>query len=193
VNGVGIVRYLDVVPGQLLAESYRPRTGGPRRVAEFREPLPELLGPADERLPEPGARLVVEGDEELAAAGVLHHQPGSRPLDAARDRVQRADAGRRQIEAGGEAAGGGDPDPQAGEGAGAETDGDQDDPLPAAGRRGYPLDLGQQRGRVPGAALRGDPQQRLLDRLAAAPGADGGVGGRGIEADDDQGGAASSS
>jgi hypothetical protein len=45
---------------------------------------------------------------------------------------------------------------------------------------------------VPGAPRRGEPQQRLVQRLAAAPGAGGGVGGRGIEADDDQGGVASS-
>jgi len=39
---------------------------------------------------------------------------------------------------------------------------------------------------VLGAAVGGDPQQRLVQDLAVAPGADGGVDGRGIEADDDQ-------
>jgi hypothetical protein len=39
----------------------------------------------------------------------------------------------------------------------------------------------------------GGTQQRLLQDLAVAPGAGDGVGGRGIEADDDQNDAASSS
>jgi hypothetical protein len=38
----------------------------------------------------------------------------------------------------------------------------------------------------------GGPQQRLLQNLAVAPGAGGGVRGRGIEADDDQRNAVSS-
>jgi hypothetical protein len=39
---------------------------------------------------------------------------------------------------------------------------------------------------MPRPSLRGEPQQRLLEDLAVAPGAGGGVGGRGVEADYDQ-------
>jgi hypothetical protein len=47
------------------------------------------------------------------------------------------------------------------------------------------LDLLEQRGRVPGAPI-GRPQRRLPQNLAGAPGRGGGIGGRGVEADDDQ-------
>jgi hypothetical protein len=193
VNGVGVVRHRDLEAGQLLTESYRSRTGGPRGLGERLEALQQLLGAADEGLPEPLPRLRVERREDLAAAGVTDDELGAGPLDPAGERVEGADAGGRQAEAGGEAAGGGDADPQAGERAGPEADGDQLDSDPAASGVGGPLDLAEQRGRVPGAPLGGEPQQRLVQRLAVAPGADGGVGGRGIEADDDQGGVASSS
>jgi hypothetical protein len=204
VNGVGVVRYRDRIAGQLVPESYRPRTGGPRGLAERLEALQELLGAADEGLPEPLPRLGVEGREDLAPAGVADDQVSAvtfRPYrgithsgssHAAGQGVEGADAGRRQADAGGEAAGGGDPDPDAGEGAGSEADRDQVDRVPATGGAGRPLDLAQQRAGVPGAPLGGEPQQRLVQRLAVAPGAGGGVGGRGIEADDDQGGGPSS-
>jgi hypothetical protein len=42
---------------------------------------------------------------------------------------------------------------------------------------------------MPRPPLRGEPQQRLLQNLAVAPGAGGGVGGRGVEPDYDQNGA----
>ncbi|HEV7481712.1 MAG TPA: hypothetical protein VGO13_01295 [Solirubrobacterales bacterium] len=188
VDGVGIVRYPDAVPSQLVPESYRPRARGRGWRGERGDALLQLLGTADQRLPDPLAALGVERREDLAAAGVEQRQ--ALPLDPglpdpAPDRVERGDAGRRQAEAGAEAARGGDADPQPGEGAGAEADGEQVDPLPTAGRRGAALDLLQQRGRVPGTPL-GGPQQRLVQNLAVPPGAGGGVGGRGVEADDDQ-------
>jgi hypothetical protein len=82
--------------------------------------------------------------------------------------------------------GGGDADPQAGEGARAQPDGEQLDLAPAAGGLGRPLDLDQQPGRVPGPALAGEPEARFLQDLAVAPGAGDGVEGRGVEADQRQ-------
>jgi hypothetical protein len=41
---------------------------------------------------------------------------------------------------------------------------------------------------MPRPALWGEPQQRLVQDPAVAPGTGGGVGGRGVEADYDQGG-----
>jgi hypothetical protein len=108
-------------------------------------------------------------------------------LDAARQRVERADAARRQAEADAKPAGGRDPHPQAGEGAGAEPDRDQVDLLPAAGRDRGALDLLQQAGGVQGPPLRGETQLRLVEDLAVAPGAGDGVDRRGVEADDVQG------
>jgi len=40
---------------------------------------------------------------------------------------------------------------------------------------------------VPGLPLWGEPQLRIVQGLAVTPGAGGGVGGSGVEADDDQG------
>jgi hypothetical protein len=163
VNGVGIVRYPDAVPGQLVTESYRPRAGGRRRHGQRRDTLLELLGATDERLPEAIPALRIEGGKDLAAAGVkegeapavsgsgrLPHRPP--------DRVEGADAGHRQAKADAEPTGGGDGDPQAGEGAGAETDREQVDALPAPSRSGTVLDLPQQRRRVPGPLVGGAQQ-----------------------------------
>jgi hypothetical protein len=188
VNGVGIVRYPDAVPSQLVPESYRPRAGGRRRCWERGDPLLQLLGAADQRLPDPLTALGVERREDLAAASVEDRQAltlDAGLTDPAPDRVERADTGRRQAKADRQPTRGGDADPQPGEGAGAEADGEQADLLPTAGGGSAVLDLLQQRGRVPGTPL-GGPQQRLVQDLAVAPGAGGGVGGRGVESDDDQ-------
>ena len=195
VHGVGIVRDLDAMPVQFVSKSYRPRTGGRRRRRQRRDPLGEIVGRADQRLPEASAVRPVERREDLAAAGVEQRQARARGASLGQrqpDRVERADAADRQPEAGGQAAGGGDPDPQPDEGPRAEADRDPLDPPPAAGGGCGRLDLAQQRGRVTGAAAGGGAQQRLVQRLAVAPGAGGGVGGRGVEADERQRNAASS-
>jgi hypothetical protein len=189
VHGIGIVRYPDANLGQLVTESYRPRTGGPRRSRQLGDPLRQLLGPADERLPDPLVPSRVESGEDLAPEAVEDGQALpllARLADPPPERVERADAGRREAERGAEAAGGRDPDPQPGEGAGPETDGDQVDRRPAAGRRGAALDLLEQGARVAGLPLRREPEPRLVQGLAVAPGAGGGVGGGGVEADYEQ-------
>jgi hypothetical protein len=177
------------MPGQLVTKSYRPRAGGRRRYRQCRDPLGELVGRADQRLPDPLPPGRVERREDLAAAGVEDRQAlalGTALPQSAVDGVERADAAQRQAEAGADAARRGDADPQPREGAGAEADGDLLDLPPAAGGARRRLDLGQQRGRVPGPPLGGEPQQRLVQDLAVAPGAGGGVGGRGVEADERQ-------
>jgi hypothetical protein len=189
VHGILVVRYLQAVSGQLLTKSYRSGTGGRRRRFQCSHPFGELLGAADQRLPDALAGRRVEGSEDLAAEAVKDHQPlprRSRRGDPARERVEGADAGRRQAAGGSEAAGGGDPDPQPGEGTGAEADRDQVDLRPAAGGGCCPLDLAQQRGRVPGPAGCREPELRLVQGLAVTPGAGGGVDRRGVEADDGQ-------
>lgn len=190
VDGVGIVRYPDAASGQLLAKSYRSRTGDRRGLCERSNPRGQLLGPEHGRLPDPRAVGVVERREDLAAPAVQHRQTlagGAGFADPRRQRVQRADASRRQAEADAEAAGGRDPHPQAGEGAGAEPDREQIDRIPAARRRSRPLDLLQQAGGVQGPPLRGQAQLRLVQDLTVAPGAGDGVDRCGIEADDVQG------
>ena len=85
-----------------------------------------------------------------------------------------------------QAFGGGDPDPQAGERARPEPDRDQVHRPPAARRVGAALDLGEEPGRVARPAAVVQPELGLGEDLAVAPGAGGGVEGRGVEADDDQ-------
>jgi len=114
--------------------------------------------------------------------GLLQPQP---------DRVEGTDAAHRQAKAGAEPTRGGNADPQPGEGARPEADREPGDLIPAAGRGRAELDLLEQVGRMPGPPL-GGPQQRLVQNLAVAPGAGGGVGGRGVEADERQRSAVSS-
>jgi len=203
VDGIGVVRYRDAVSGQLVTKSYRPRTGDRRWMLQSGDPGGQLLGSIDGGLPDPLAPWLVERGEDLAPPAIQNRERHSTVpfrcqgrirnrriaclTDPGRKGVQRADTAHRQVAAGAQPAGGGDPDPQAGEGAGAEPDGDQVDRLPAPGRLGRGLDLGQQSGRMPGPPLRGEPQLRLVKDLAVAPGAGDGVYRRGVETDDDQG------
>jgi hypothetical protein len=194
VNGVGIVRYPDAVPGQLVPKSYRPRTGGRRRRGQRRDALLEFLRKTDERLPDPLAPLAVERREDLAATGVANGEalaPQAGLLHPRPERVERADPGDRRAETGTEPPRRRDPDPQTGERAGAEPDREQLDRPPAARGGGAALDLPEQGRRVLRSSLGGWPEQRLAEDLAVAPGAGGGVLGRGVEADDDQRGVAS--
>jgi hypothetical protein len=189
VDGVGIVRYPDAVPGQLVPESYRPRTGGRRGRGQRRHAPLQLLRAADERLPGSLAALAVERREDLAAPGVgdgeaLAPDPGLRHPQP--DRVERADACGRRAEGGAEPARRRDPDPQPRERARAEPDAEQVDLPPAARRRSAALDLLEQGGRVLRPPFGGGAEQGLGEDLAVAPGTGGGVLGRGVEADDDQ-------
>ncbi|HEV2857340.1 MAG TPA: hypothetical protein VGW80_02925 [Solirubrobacterales bacterium] len=189
-DGVGLVRDADTVASQLFAESYRPGAGHSRGFVQRRQLLRQRLRTVDGRLPEPLPLGAVESSEDLAPPAVEDRQRAARVIglrNPAAQRVEGADAPRRQAEADAEAAGGRDPDPDPGEGAGAETYSEQVDPVPAAGRGSCPLDLLQEPGRVPGPPLRGEPQLRLVQDLTVAPGAGDGVDRRGVEADDDQG------
>jgi hypothetical protein len=190
VDGVGIVRDADTVASQLFAESYRPGTGYRRGFVERRDLPSQIVGRVDGRLPEPLAIGAVKRGEDLAAPAVEDGQGRAavpRLLDPAPEGVERADAARRQTPADGEPAGGGDADPDPGEGARAEPDREEVDLVPAAGRVRRPLDLAQEPGRMEGPPARGEPQLRLVQDLAVAPGAGDGVNRRGVEADDDQG------
>ena len=190
VDGIGVVRYRDAVSGQLVTKSYRPRPGDRRGVLQAGDLGGQLLGPVDGRLPDPLAAGLVESGEDLAPPAVEDGEAQTRSpglADPRREGVQSADPAHRQAATGAQPAGGRDPDPQPGEGARAEPDGDQIDRLPAPGRGDRGLDLGQQPGRVAGPPLRGQPQLRLVQYLAVAPGAGDGVNRRGVETDDDQG------
>ena len=194
VNGVGVIRDPDAVPGQLTAKSYRPGAGDRRSGRQLGEPIRELLRPVDRRLPEPLFVDRVERGENLTPKTVLDGEPlalGTQlGADPAADRVERADPPCGDAERRAQGLRGRNPNPQPGERAGSEPDRDQVDPGPAAGTRRGILDLGQQAGRMPGPPRFGEPQQRLVQNLAVAPGAGGGVGGRSVEADDDQSGSA---
>jgi hypothetical protein len=190
VDGIGVVRDADAAGSfQLVTKAYRPGTADRRGARHLAEPLRERLRAHHRRLPERRPIGVVERDEDLAAIAVEDREPlAGRPrrADAGAERVEGRDAAPLQAEAERQAFGGGDPDPQAGERAGPEPDRDQVDGVPAPGGVGAALDLGEEPGRVQRASAIGEPEVRLGDDLPVAPGAGGGVGGRGVEADDDQ-------
>ncbi len=186
VHGVGVVRYLDVPARQLLPKSYRARSPAQHRSRRLGKPSRELLGRAQGRSPEALAGGRVERRADLAAARVLGDEAlavASGRRQAAGQCVEGADAADRQAAAQRQAAGGGDADPQAGEGARPDPDRDPLDPLPTAGRRRGPLDLLQQRRRVQGPALAGEADQLFVEDLAVARGAGRGVSGGGVEPD----------
>lgn len=197
VNGIVVVRDLDAVSGQLVTKSYRPRPSHRRSPRQLGHAFGQRLGPADERLPEALAGGGVEGGEDLAAEAVEDREPLALGTllsgDPAGERVEGADAARRQPACRRQAARRRDPDPHPGEGPGPEADGDPVDGAPATGGGRGRLDLGQQRGCVPRAPGRREPELGLVQQLTVAPAAGGGVDGRGVEADDDQRGSASQS
>ena len=190
VDGIGVVRDADAAGSfQLVTKAYRPGTADRRGARHLAEPLRERPRAHHRRLPERRPLGVVEGDEDLAAVAVEDREPlagRTRRADTGAESVEGRDAAALQPEAERQAFGGGDPDPQAGEGAGPEPDRDQVDRIPAPGRVGTALDLREEPGRVQRPAALGEPEMRLGDDLPVAPGAGGGVGGRGVEADDDQ-------
>jgi hypothetical protein len=190
VDGIGVLRDADAACSfQLVTKAYRPGTADRRGRGHLGEPLRQRLRAHHGGLPEGRAGRVVEGDEDLAPVAVEDREAlaaRARLADARAERLQGRYAAPVLAEAEGQAFGGRDPDPQAGEGAGPEADRDQIDGVPAARGVGIELDLGEQPGRVQRPAAVGETEVRLGDDLAVAPGADGGVGGRGVEADDDQ-------
>lgn len=187
VHGVGVVGHIDAPTRQLLPKSYRPRSGSQRGLGQRGDTFGELGRRCDERLPEPLSRRGVERGEHLTAASVEHSEgrrlSGGLAQPAA-DRIEGADTGRPEAEARAQPARGGDRYPHAGEGAGPEPDRDRPDPLPSACCRRRALDLAEQRGGVARAAVGGEPDQGLVQQLAAARRADRRVGRRRVEADD---------
>jgi hypothetical protein len=77
VHGIGVVRYLDTAPNQLIAKSYRPRSGSQWGVRQLSGPLGKLGRRQGEGLPEalPGRR--VERREDLPAARIQQSQGGA--------------------------------------------------------------------------------------------------------------------
>lgn len=190
VHGIGVVGDLDAPTRQLMPKSYRARSGAQRWRRQLGEALGEVARGRHERLPEPLPARRVESGEDLATARVEHGEAGAigagELLQRPAEGIERADAGNGKACAGRQAARRGDGYPHACEGARPAPDCDPVDGLPATGGRGGPLDLRQQRGRVARAAVGRRPEQLLVQRLAAARRADGGVGGRRVEADDRQ-------
>jgi hypothetical protein len=191
VDGIGVVRDTDAAGSfQLVTKAYRPGTADRRGRGHLGKPFREHLRPHHRGLPEPRAVGVVEGDENLAAVAVEDREAlagRTSRADARAERVEGRDAAPPEAKAEGQPFGGRDADPQAGERAGPEPDGEQVDRLPAPGRIGAALDLAEQPGRVQRPSTLGEPEVRLGDDVPVPPGAGGGVGGRGVEADDDQG------
>lgn len=186
VNGVGILGNLDSPARQLISKAYRARPGRPRGRGQLGEALGELPGGGDERLPEASALSVVEGGEDLAAAGVEHGQGfASTRLDQRPPKgVEGAGASGRQAGARGQPARRREADADADEGARSLPHGQRAHLAPTAAGLDRALHLGEQGRGVPRAPIGREPEQPLVHDLAVAQGADGRVGGRRVEADD---------
>jgi hypothetical protein len=116
VQRIVVVRYPDATTGQLVPKSYRPGAGDRRGYVQIRHSRRELLGPADERLPDPLAPIRVERREDLAAVAVEHGKallPRRGLADRPAERVQGADPDGRQSGRGAQPTRRGDADPQA--------------------------------------------------------------------------------
>jgi len=98
VHGIGIGGDLDTSLGQLVPESYRPGAGDRRRSFQVPQALGELLGPADQRLPDPFSLGRVERREDLPAKAVEDGEPltlGTGLADPTGNGVEGADPDRR--------------------------------------------------------------------------------------------------
>ena len=168
------------------SSSSRKRTAPSPTVRAARlDPRGERLGRERDR---PEARAGARGGEHLAAAGVDdgHDRRGRRSAVAPRgERREARDADQRQPAGLGERAGGRDPDPQAGEAAGADADGDPLDGVPRrAGRASASSTSAQQARGVARAARRAPGRRGARRRPARRPDGDGGGGRGGVEAED---------
>lgn len=188
VHRVGVIRDLDAPNRQLLPESYRARSAAQGRFERL-EAFRQVLRRADQKLPEALPHDRVTGGEDLAAAGVQHRQALALAgvlAEGTPERIERADAAHRYPAGETERPRRGDADAQPGEGAWPDPDRDPIDRRPAAGRRDRALDLSQQRRGVQGRTAVGGTEPRLVQDLAVADRAGGGVSGGAVEADDGQ-------
>ena len=167
VDGVGVVRNLDAATRQLIAKSYRPRSGCQRAVAgssatrsassagETTNGSQSRSPPARRarRRPRRGARRAPRGRRAPLAASAM----------PAAERVERADAAHRQAGARAPSARAvAIPIRRPVKEPGPTPTAIRSTALPAAGGLGRPLDLGEQRGRVPRAAVGREAEQRLV-------------------------------
>ena len=197
---VRVVRDIDIPVRQLLAKSYRPRTGRPQGRRKRGDLLGKICRSGDERLPKTLAARRVEGRKDLASTGVKHSQASGAPFplhrgkrrtgtgfllaDGTTKRIQAAGACHRYTGAGRQAPGRRQPDPDANERTWPTAHGNPRHLLPAAAGLRRALHLGEQGGRVLGPPVGCQAEGRLVQHLTAAHRADGGVGGRRVEADD---------
>jgi hypothetical protein len=200
VHRVRVIGDIDVPVRQLLAKSYRPRTGCPQGRRERSDLLGEIRGSSDERLPKTLAAGCVESRKDLTATGVKNGQTSGAPFprnggqrrtgagrllaEGTAERIQGADATDGHSRAGSQTPGRRQPDPDADERPRPAADADPSHLLPAAARLRRALYLGEQGGRVLRASVSRQAERRLMQHLAAAHRADGGVGARRVETDD---------
>ncbi len=176
---------------QLIAKSYRPGPRRQRRPGGSETRSASSPRESDPWPPEAHRPRRVASGEDFAAPSVEHGQPLA-PVaaiagEAEPEAVEGADPGHRHPDAGAERPRSRDPDPQAGEGPRAEPDSDPVDGVPSAGRRRRPLDLrSSRRSCGPGCRRPPRPINASWRTSLAAYGADGGVLGRRVEADQRQ-------
>jgi hypothetical protein len=186
VNGVGVLGNLDPSTRQLHAKAYRPRAGGPRAPGELFDSLAKLLRGEDERLPKAFASGGIKSGKDLTTARVEDRQGfavayfGQRSTEG----IQGAHPDRGDSGAGGQPTRGREADADADERARTAADRESAHRVPATAGLNSPLDLGQQGSRVTRATFGREPEQLLVQDLAAARRADGRIRGRRVETDD---------
>lgn len=146
---VFVVGDIDVPVRQLLAKSYRSRTGCPQGRRERGDLLGEIRGSSDERLPKTLAAGCVEGRKDLTATGVKNGQAsGCLLANGTPECIESADAADLHARACSQAPGRRQPDPDADKRPRPAADGNPSHLLPTAARLRRALYLGEQGGRV---------------------------------------------
>jgi len=187
VHGVCIGGNLGFPTCQLSTKSYRARPRCQRRFVERGDPVGEGGRSGDKRLPESLAGRRVKGSKRLPPARIENGEVATTRVcsfaNAPPERIEGADPAHRQARARREAVGRGEAYTYADKRAGPEANRDSSDSTPTPGRGRRPLDLGEQRSRVPRTAAGRRPDQLLAHDLVAATDADRRVGGRSVETD----------
>ena len=148
------------------------------RIRREHERIPEPLSSSRVERGEDFAPARVENGEARGAVGIrVRGQGPPQSIEGARSVDRQTGAGRKPPR-------GRQADPNPGERSGSDSDGEHPNRLPAPGRPGRSLDLGEQGGRVARRAVGPKAEQHLVQHVPAAGRANRGVRRRRVETND---------